>query len=634
MGNGLNDDNIDLGGDTQTQTVGVTNNTTIPPQSTGNGNILDGFGFITSNSGAAYTNKAMSGIEKAIKDLISAGKDIDLFMNVFDNTIYTSLRYSAIALTGLYKKQAFVYIVTLESTGDRRPQTASEAMNSVYELARPQQGGVRGVDQSNYTADQAFDVVLTDLVIKSVSAAPDAPKNSGDYVVVGGAVVPFDTDTDLVARNLVIDAANAIFSSSRIDSGEKKDINIAEIKQQDNSDLSITVSHGRQNVLNGVSKPISAEFLVEVNRNPRSTQAASLNVKQEQVNLTKVTGIIDAMPIPVTLPANNGMPNSSVTVTRYRPQIIITGINALIPTPNFYLLALVSSLVMTQRPAYIDNLYKASNDSKDLGALNILANLENNPSGIGAIGDLHDKKRKPEDVMNIIAQMFTGDPIVSLDVESFGYASAFAAYFTAAASSTDSKNRDGARQFIINSASRLTNGEFPADFDKNAIFAGPGVTMPGGWLQDNSGVKDLRTINFAAVAKRTADPTKLYEWNLTSAGRGYPYNNISLQPYDGRVKIIADLAPDAVIHNKIIRVTFSSAFITTLVNSIVRAGLSMKYNPMNTYMENLSMNNIVDFYSQAALSQDSSYANMFATPGTGYATYNNNAYTNLGNNRY
>ena len=317
------------------------------------------------------------------------------------------------------------------------------------------------------------------------------------------------------------------------------------------------------------------------------------------------------------MPANN--------MIRLHPNIILTNNDGISPTHGFMLLGLATGTVMSNEDLWLQTF--ASIDNKSLnnpGALNIITNIEGEQSGVGAVPDLSSKKLSAEELYGILRKMYTLDPIISYDIESFGPQSYYTALLAAGAS-PDAAVSSAARKEIIETCVELTNGIFPEDFPQSDIFVSEGVVIPLGKWSDKSGERDIRDVDLAFIANQSGDVNLINKWAMSNL----PRRVSGLDPFIARTEVINTLIPDAVINGKAVRVTFTANFLSTLASSVERCGLSARYESGLVINKQYNLTQLTDYLASASL-HGSAFGQRAAAGGNGYYT----GYTNMGTMRY
>lgn len=576
-----------------------------------------GLNIMSSNQGSEYTNQ----IAKAIADAYKSNQTIvgKPRVHILDKEVISTngnvkLAYSCIVVSLAKDSDINYFTIMLENTG-RAPMTAQDVMTEVNIAAK-----ANAQRPTIYTTDDAIDSVLHQ-VIQSVLQA--------EY----GANYTFRSVEGLVFRNEVQDpqnlypqlaaiAYNACVVESELETGERKDLNIENANNRSHGkSLRIDSFMSKAIANNEVGSPVRSDFKIELNMVDNTQNITSLNLQNSMVPLTKTAGFVDAIPEMVQVGAVNNAPVNGI---RLRPHIVLTDFNLKVPTVGYSMLAITSALVMTNKNMWVSSLLPK--DSKNVGALNLLTNIEGNQNSIGDRIDFSKKSYKPEDVYQGIQTMFSLDPVVSVDVDSFGPQTFFTSILSTIAQPSASVEKQAASQHLIDTLVWLTSGRFPRDFNPAEIFVGSGVVLPSGVWHDKNGVRDLREIDLAFLANHVDDINVLNRWVLS----GTPMSVSNIDPYLTRVDIISKLIPDAVIRGKFVRVTFTSKFIATLSAAAMGSGLSIRYEPEIKFVEDNNLAVMGSYLAGAGIQGATGFAREFVQVGPSY----NTQYTTAGQYRF
>lgn len=568
------------------------------PQQAGNMNFDTSLGFggrelftMASNLGSEYINKLAQEMLAAYGQLPAGDRPK---ISILDKDVINNLAYSSLVVHMKNSDFANYFIILLEGTG-REPMTADSIVAEVTSAQRP-----GGQAPFVYTTGDAIDTVLHE----EVQQALLSEYGEGTKLrPVDAVVVPHTQhETAQIAVRLAAIGFNACRTDAVIATGQLKDFNIVAAKSKSpNTILKLDTNMLKQTVNDEVDNPVRSDYIVELNAVDASQQVQSLNLQNSKNTLARVSGFIDAIPEEIAVPTMVGMP--AVTNIRLHPHQIITSNAVQTPTPGNMLLGVISSLVMTNQNMWLASVMPSDNRKgvRNVGALNLLTNLENNPNGIGEALDLTGKKITADESYALIKQMFSLAPIVSYDIESFGSQTFYTSSLAIAAQPGSSAAKMEAANEIVATANWLTNGNFPKDFPINEIFVNSGVVIPLGRWSDKSGERDIRDVDAAFIATQTQDVSLINKWVLS----GLPREASGMDPYITKVDLIAKLIPGAVITGKAVRVTFSAKFIETLINAAMGAGLDARYEPEIKFVETNNIAMMGNYMAGAGLGANS-----------------------------
>ena len=568
--------------------------------------------FMSDNLGSEYTNKFAENLNKAYATLPAAERPK---VNVLDKEVIRKLAYSTIVVSMKSKDIVNYYTIVLETTG-RKPLTSGEIMAEINSYSK------QGQTPPIYTTDEAINIPLHEEIRKALSAEHGQVK----FVSVDGLVVPAGHDEENISIRIAAIAFSACKAEKIMIEGTAQDLNIRAAKSQTpNMFLKLESNLLKGTIRNEVESAVRSDWQVELDIVNTASNMQTLNLEESKVPLAITTGYVDAIPENTTISVMPGQP--PVTGVRLHPHIVIASNSVFAPTPGYALLGLISALVMTN-----ENMWLAAVAPKDdkksmrnVGALNILTNLENSQNGVGTVLDLSTKTLSTDEVYDTLKRMFLLDPVVSYDIESYGTETHYSSMFALAAQPGESKVKIAAAKQIISAANHLTDGAFPADYPIHEIFVDSGVIVPLGTWSDKTGERDIRDIDAAFVATQTQDPKMVYTWALSNIP-----NNNGMDPYLTKVDLISKLIPDAVITGKASRVTFKANFINTLIQSAMAAGLDATYEPAIKFVETTNLNVMSTYIQGAGVSNAAGFARQTSVQ-NGHMY--NTPYTNVGYGR-
>lgn len=567
------------------------------------------------NQGSEYTTGIAKAIMESYKNLPTTLRPK---VSILDKEVINNLAYSAVVVSNETAQTVNYFVILLEATG-RKPMKAQEIVAEVQNASKMQ-----GIRPMIYTTDDAIDSVLHTEIRSAL--AKEYGENKNAQSVDGLVVHTHHGDLVVLATKLAAIAYNACAVDAALESGDIKDLNIAQARSvTPNTMLKIDSNMSRIQGISEVEEPVRSDWNVELNMIDTTSQMTSLNLQNNKNTLTKVSGFVDAIPEIVEIPT---MPGAPVNVhTRFRPHVIITSNSVHTPTTGYMLLGLINSLVMTNSNMWLASL--TPTDSKhNVGALNLFSNLENDQNGVGQslVSELTGKDKTPDQVYAVIKQMFSLSPMLSMDIESFGPQTFYKSILATAAQPGNNDAKIHAAQELIQVASWLTSGNFPSDFPIDQIFVNSGIVIPTGTWADKSGERDIRDIDLAFIASRTGDTNLMTKWALSNL----PKESSGNDPYLAKVEVIAQLIPDAEITGKAIRVTFSNKFITTLSNAATAAGLDVRYEPEIKFAENQNIAILGNYLANAGIDNAAGFARQQMHQGSNFATQ----YSGMGYGRY
>lgn len=559
--------------------------------------IIGGGSFLTNSKGSEYTTK----IGKIIEEAYNKSEDLAFKPEVMildKEADASSLSFSVIVVSALDRNNNTLryFNIVLGATG-QAPLTAGQ-IHAEMENYKNSPVGYKPVI---YTIDDTMNSNLTHIVCERISQRYNIKSATPiDGVVVHDADGSIDTEN--IASNLAILAYNSLLADIVVETPDE-DLDIASAKHDEHIEgatFAINTNLTKSPIRNIVGDPVRADWKVQLSLNSEAKKLEMFNVDNPDVELTSVTGYIEAIPMvdPIIAQQYQGrVPvGTPINDIRLKPQLIITDTSVRMPTVSFALLNIITALVMTEKDMYVKALFPAAGSKKNhVGYLNRITKVNNSD----AVFELASNKYSENDVANAILSMFTLDPVLSMDIQNFGPQASYTAVFAKAAQPLSGDERENEEKFsacryIIETANVLTNGNFPSNFDINNIFADQGIVVPLGYYSSTEGLKDIRDIDLAFIVSQTGDEDLAALWAQSSV-LGNTDNFIT------KVNIISQLCKDAVITNKAIRVTFTNDFLTALSEAAKRAGLVCRYKMDFTINPTRSINVVSNYFDRAGL---------------------------------
>ena len=457
------------------------------------------------------------------------------------------------------------HILVLEATGER--------LSPVYE-------NINGVQTEipRFTSNALDDVLRISADEKVGKAFPNVPNR----LFAEGTIVPteFNPDNKLALHKLALNTGLACNTEIIQFQQNYRDLNLAEIPRDHN--LFINTDFAKQQIEDIVGNIMRSD--VNVNFGTRRMQQAnrSVNSGDRENTIASSTGFIDLLWAPVN-PQNAGF-NPYVNqqqqnqTQKYAARLVITSLASNFGyTPAMTLLALATASSVRDNNNWINTFRPSPADAggvdlRDIGALNIEANISNELSGYGTRIDTKSEAFQLSDLGQLISLLIRPGLVISIDCPLGGPQSWYLSMFAAA-----SRGNSAAIEAIYDSAMQLTNGFFGKYFQRGMMICDDtGNTVHTGYWIDRKGNKrDLRDIDTLAVCNIAGErnPELIRAYSDT-----FLRKDISLtKRLADRKKIIQALTNEsAVFTGYAERVTFTAAFINGLVNGIAETGLVVR----------------------------------------------------------
>lgn len=566
------------------------------------------FGFIPMKAGSEYTSKVNKGIESMFKKINRPIDGVEPFIITLDNSIQTRMVYSVIAILNRISERVFHYhYLILEATGTQ-PFTAREIADKLNNARKQYQNNKTVVDV--YVPGDANNATLHNSIANILKNKFNLGDGPIELVSLDGMVLFREIElTDQLFERIAVISYNALWGEYlSMNNNGGASFNITAHREKGGKDQSpikgfqfVNENAGNRVSTDPLGMPVRADFKIALESQLYNNgNNLDINSRGAQFYLTNVKGFVDPIPVEIGRDVNTGYGIQKVFYKKFKPNIVITGIDGVLPTVEFMLLGLTSAVVESNISQWPSSL-----NMNTVGSLNVFTDLNGVVAeGKGVVGEKLNFSKQPFDkTFKIIREMFDPDPMISCDVQASGpetfYTSILAIAAAPAMDSDTLSNQETARRGIISGAHALTNGKFPMNFPLDKIFVGPGVLVPLGTWEDKTGVRDIREIDYAWLATHTDDTNILQQWALTST----PIDNGGYDPFLTRIEIISRFIDTARITGKAIRVTFTKEFITTLISSCKAAGLDATYTPLITLTDtNNNIQVLGNYFSNAGVS--------------------------------
>lgn len=581
---------------------------------------------MTTGEYSDFLIKLKEKIEVDSKELIEKRGLKIKFHFIDKNNPATSTACSAIVASLKDNDRIFYYFFMLSCTG-KDTMTSGELMstfeNNMKMLSQPTNNTYikQNVDHSYRTLDAYIDDNFFAIILKEVANDYNVSYNSVEWVSVGGSITsPLMTSSQIeeATRTIMRTAITDIMAEKTIyydktqrDLDVQNDIVSASRDYNFNIQIKHNPTNSKSEPIDANHNPIRQDFKVQLHalKKAAANTIQSYNRVDNDKILCEASGYVTALPYAQSMMSvNPGFPTMAVTKPRLAPHIIITDTTAPIPTLRFKLLSIAVACNMLDPNNYLQSLFNNIGTKNDPGFLNYITNIYDceKQQDVTAI-DFKSMKSNQE-AYGTLKTMFTGQPIISLDILPYTAQSHIDKTFATAAISSDNAERHAALEDIITSAIELTNGKFPAQFDRNKIFAYQPIPFPVGYTSINNIIKDIRNIDLAFVCGNIKnDQNALHTFLRSEAPQGAEFD-----PFFGKIKTLTTIGDrGAVITSRGTRITFHAEFITTLVKSIQEAGLIPSYVESTSFQANdFSYQGYESFFQNAIIGA----GNVFGSP--------------------
>lgn len=463
-------------------------------------------------------------------------------------------------------------------------------------------------------ASEAYNKVMIDEILKALSVQ----FNGCTFLNASATVVPrnFNVENDRLVYTLTSNAVSAAFTELAT-KDDFNDINLSRVSR--NSFMSLKKNFSSETTVDAAGLPIRSDITIELQATPNAQQRDQLNPGIDTSHtLAVVNGFVDVVWDYDGGAMNYYNPNQSTH--RYSPRFVLTNLESTrFTTIAFQLLALLSGATMASNLGWMNAFRPKSMpgnefDMHDIGALNIEANISNDPSGYGKLVDTKASGFQNEYGL-YISRIIRDGLILSMDVPEYGASTWFNEVFSANANGNKS-----AYEAIIDAANTLTDGNFGKIFRPGSpIMIEDNTIVHLGYYMDGDQVRDIRDLDYLAVANLigSKDPGVIREWSDTFLQVQFPQET----RLAARKRIITSLLKNVEFTGRARRLTFAPDFIRALNDGVVQTGITIRdnitYNDFSganrgvgSHLSNASLQN----YAGGAFSHD--YG--------GYAGFNNN----------
>jgi hypothetical protein len=452
---------------------------------------------------------------------------------------------------------------------------------------RPQQvqiGQGRTVEVPTMTGDAYDSIMITEIRNRLERQFPSTPLFSSDSRVLSK---DFNLNDDGLIKRLRGEVVLAATVALAVNRPGFKDFSLGMIPGQDTT-LSLHTSFHNPQAMDSIGHPVRADIRLDFrtgnpNTNPQQQQSQNLEKVRD---LTQIGGFIDFI-YQERPQQNQYMPQQPVQWVPGQPspyacffaRYIITKMKTVsAPTLTQQLIALVTVYTLRQQAAWYPAFkvpyglgQSKQTDLKDIGALNIFANLMNQP---GPYGDKMITKTdtfKEADLGTFLNTAVFPGLIVSMDVEECGSDTWFNGVFAAAAAG-DQESID----MIYDACDYLTNGEFSKLYarGKTICFNEQNRIATGYYFADNGEKRDARDLDLLALLNLAGerDPKLVKDWMATHIQTQWPLS----QRLDARLNITRELMQGFEQTGWASRVTFDNDWLDALTQAFGACGVSIR----------------------------------------------------------
>lgn len=557
---------------------------------------------ISRGVGSEYYSKLKTSLTDIYKQ---ADSNVEISLIDLDNSNEPALQFSSLVVALRFKSEPDLgvayHILLLEATGDK--------VTPINDTV----GGPMGSQQIEIyrvTSDALDDVLVKMAADRVRKAFPQGP-----WLMVDGCVVPsgFNPDDKGAVHQLALNAGLASSTELSIRRPGFQDLNLARVAHD--SSMSINIGIQRQQISNTVGQPVRSDVQASFTSKKANQQGkfAPINSGDKEAKISEFSGFVDVLWNPVA-PQNTLNPwvnpaMSQMQTQKYMAHMVITNLVSTFGyTPGMVLLSLATALSMRDDGNWIQTFRPLQTgrdevDITDIGALNIEANLANDPSGVGQRIDTKADSFKLEDLGQLVAAMMQPGLIISLDYPEVGPQSWYLSVFAAAA-----RGSEPAQRIIYEAAQKLTNDSFGRYFPKGApMFVNVSRIHLGTWTDRMGQKRDIRDIDHIAVCNLVGErnPQVIREWSDTFWRAQVP----EMVRLYTRKRMITSLTQESANFTGFAqRLTFSKDFLDALVRGIKDTNLPIRVNTPLTGADFNNQRGVASFAAGALLAPGQSFA--------------------------
>jgi len=487
-----------------------------------------------------------------------------------DNQIEKRLRLSSLVLAVRHEASGTVahHALMLEGSADPLP---------------PKIDTINGVQvQIDNFASRVYDAIYAAAVDQVVATAFPNSK----IINTAGTVVPriFDWADREAVRELVQNAMVATVTYLEARLPDFVDLDMS--KMQSDATLQVQTSYDNPQRTDYTGLPIRSDIqvLTSAVANQRQDASGSLNNQTEAVTVSRLTGYVDLTYSPPQNQQAYGQGyqvQGTVGLKRcYNARFIITQMeNALRLTPAAQLLALATGMTLAEGTSYFrafkPNMNAKSPDPRDIGAVNIEANLQDDPSGFGKPIDTKAANFGDRELGALIQATIHPGLAICVDVSDAGADTWYNRQFARASMGDPEANKE-----ILRAANVLTGGNFGQLYGNSnfpAVMVTDELVLMGYYIDSNGQRADIRNVDYLAVLNLhgVKNPQAVADWSDTFERADMP-QALRLQ---GRKTIIRSIAEQVTFTQHATRATFNPDFLKMLVQALLACNVTFK--PVN-----------------------------------------------------
>jgi hypothetical protein len=573
-------------------------NQQVRPWNFGSGNSGGMFGVPI---GRSIGSEIYNGLKAELTEIYkNANTGTEITLIDLDNQNQTALVYSSIVVVSrikAYPKILAYHILTLEATGERPAPVLQYQGQKQIEIYR--------------VAGDAVNSTLITIAKEAVSRAfPNCESRYTDATVVPNT---FNVKDKGAVFKLAFSAIAANGTELSMQDPVFADLNVTQIPS--GQQLVVNMSFDDTPVVDAVDSLMRSDFQLSfATQSRQNISQHDLNKGNKEERISDLSGFVEMLWAPAEPIVNPYAAPQQRAPQKFAARAVVTNINnnyAYTPGSLLLAVAMVDGLALNNnyyqifRPRITKDL-----DLRDIGALNIEGNFDNNATGVSSVLDTKSSAFTTENMGLYLNTLVRPGLMVAIDCPEAGPQSWYTGLFTAAAGGSSS-----AYDIIYHAAEELTNGNFGKSFPRGAqMFIDNSNRIHLGHYTDRNGAqRDIRDIDYLAAANIIGANNVS---NLRQFTETYLNTSISLaERLSDRKRMISSLTNEtAVFTSYAQRVTFHAAFVDALRKGIAMCNVSVRINSAMSGADFNSQRGVASFANMGLMTPSQSFMGFGNTP--------------------
>ncbi|MDD2879628.1 MAG: hypothetical protein PHQ58_04260 [Rhodoferax sp.] len=415
----------------------------------------------------------------------------------------------------------------------------------------------------------------------------------------------FNFEDEEAVRNLAINAVFPCISDLEVNFPNFRDINL--VRWNRDSSLQLQINFNEPDRLDYASLPVRNNIAITLTAvdNSKPQQGALENNQGKSMKISQLGGFIDLIWAPEGQTNQYGVQQKGPRYL-YSPRFVMTNLeNVMRMTPASQLLALQTAMVLRETATswypYCDPRPQVAGargvDTRNIGALNIEANVFEDPSGYGEKIDTKLATFTSFEQGKLLSATIRPVMYFSLDVSECGSDTWYNEVFSAAAAGSVA-----AQAAILEAANELTGGHFMNIYKSNEspVTVNDDRIHLGYYSGADGARHDIRDIDYLAVLNLLGetDHDAARAWSDTFAQTAYP---LSKRLQERKKMIIEMVRGDVIFTGFARRVTLTYKFLEALDMGCREAGLVTRTTSPSFGNEYTNSRAIMSFLPQGAV---------------------------------